>query len=91
MVAPRLHPTSAAQGDPAPGSAAEFIVRMAAEHPGQVVVLALAALTNLALALHLDPGLPGKLVRRWRAALYRDAARAGNGCTRRWSLPRSLS
>eukprot|EP00889_Picochlorum_renovo_P001010 jgi/Picre1/28040/NNA_001000.t1 len=40
-----------------PGSAAEFIVKMAHEHPGKVVVLALAALTNVALALQLDPGL----------------------------------
>lgn len=39
------------------GSAAEFIVKMAHEHPGKVVVLALAALTNVALALQLDPGL----------------------------------
>lgn len=51
-------------GRPAPGSAAEFIVRMAAEHPGQVTVLALGPLTNLALALHLDPSLPEKLVSR---------------------------
>jgi uridine nucleosidase len=54
---------AAAAGAAAPGSAAEFIVRMAAQHPGQVTVLALASLTNVALALHLDPGLPEKLVR----------------------------
>jgi inosine-uridine nucleoside N-ribohydrolase len=54
------------QGEPAPGTAAEFIVRAASQHPGQVVVLALAALTNVALALHLDPRLPEKLVRSWR-------------------------
>ena len=35
---------------------------MAAQHPGEVVVLALAALTNVALALHLDLGLQDKLV-----------------------------
>lgn len=51
------------QGDPAPGSAAEFIVRMARQYPGEVVVLALAALTNVALALHIDPQLPQTLVR----------------------------
>ena len=50
------------QGEPVAGSAAEFIVRAAAEHPGEVVVLMLAALTNLALALQLDPGLPERLV-----------------------------
>lgn len=48
-------------GDPEDGSAAEFIVRIANEHPGEVVVLALAALTNIALALQLDPSLPEKL------------------------------
>ena len=57
---PSLH--LALQGDPAPGSAAEFIVRMARQHPGEVVVLALAALTNVALALHVEPRLPQLLV-----------------------------
>lgn len=52
-----------AEGDPAPGSAAEFIVRMARQYPGEVVVLALAALTNVALALHIDPQLPQTLGR----------------------------
>ena len=62
----RLPPSAACllppQAAAAPGSAAEFIVGMAGRHPGQVVVLALAALTNVALALHLDPQLPEKLV-----------------------------
>lgn len=31
-------------------------------YPKQVVVLALAALTNVALAMHMDPALPEKLV-----------------------------
>ena len=31
---------------------------MASQFPGQVVVLALAALSNVALALHLDAQLP---------------------------------
>ena len=31
--------------------------------PGEVTVLALASLTNVALALHLDPGIAGKLKR----------------------------
>ena len=61
------------------GSAAEFIVRAAAEHPGEVVVLMLAALTNLALALQLDPGLPQKLVGRgWRGRMAGLRA----GCSR---------
>ena len=54
---------------PAPGSAAEFIVRTAAAHPGEVTVLALASLTNVALALQLDPDLPKKLVRNQRSVL----------------------
>ena len=37
-------------------------MQQASKHPGEVVVLALAALTNVALALHLDPTLPEKLV-----------------------------
>lgn len=41
---------------------------MAQQYPGEVVVLALAALTNVALALHLDPRLQEKLVRSWPAA-----------------------
>lgn len=44
------------------GTAAEFIVRCANEHPGEVTILALAALTNIALALQLDPQLAQKLV-----------------------------
>lgn len=44
-------------------SAAEFIVHQANKYPGQITVLALASLTNLALALQLDPCLPQKLAR----------------------------
>jgi uridine nucleosidase len=47
--------------DAAAGSAAEHIVRLANEHPGEVVILCLAALTNLALALQLDSKLQEKL------------------------------
>ena len=46
---------------PSPGSAAEFIVRAANQYPSQVTILALASLTNLALALQLDPLLSTKL------------------------------
>lgn len=53
-----------AVGDADPGSAAEFIVKVANEYPGEVVILALAPLTNIALALQLDPNLGDTLVRR---------------------------
>jgi uridine nucleosidase len=49
--------------DAGTGSAAEHIVRLANEQPGEIVVLCLAALTNLALALQLDPTLQDKLRR----------------------------
>lgn len=42
----------------ASGSAAEELVRLAHDHPGELRVLAIGPLTNLALALQLDPGLP---------------------------------
>ncbi|GLI70335.1 hypothetical protein VaNZ11_015291 [Volvox africanus] len=41
-------------------SAAEFIVRTVNAHPGQVTILALAPLTNIAQALMLDPQLGDK-------------------------------
>ncbi|GAA0988869.1 nucleoside hydrolase [Acrocarpospora macrocephala] len=41
----------------APETAAELLVRLAAEHPGELDLLALGPLTNLAAALRLDPDL----------------------------------
>ncbi|WP_241127473.1 nucleoside hydrolase [Novosphingobium terrae] len=38
-------------------SAAEAIVRLVHAHPGEISLLAIAPLTNLALALQLDPGI----------------------------------
>jgi purine nucleosidase len=49
------------KGAIAPGSAAEQIVRLAREHPGELTLLALGPLTNVALALLLEPDLPGLL------------------------------
>ena len=49
--------------EPAAESAAEMLVRLAAEHPGELEVLAVGPLTNLAAALDLDPGLPAKVRR----------------------------
>lgn len=46
---------------PAALSAAEFIVQQANAHPGQITVVAIGPLTNIALALQLDPELPSKL------------------------------
>lgn len=49
-------------GEPLSISAAQFIIESAARWPGEVVVLALGPLTNIALALHLNPALPQLLV-----------------------------
>ena len=43
--------------------AALAIVRLAREQPGQLTLVALGPLTNLALALRLDPGLPSRIAR----------------------------
>jgi purine nucleosidase len=45
-------------GEPVAESAAEMLVRLAHEHPGALRVLAVGPLTNLAIALELDPALP---------------------------------
>lgn len=42
-------------------SAAEFIVRMASEQPGEITLVAIGPLTNIAQAVNLDPTLPGKV------------------------------
>ncbi len=48
---------------PVPESAAGLLVRLVRENPGEIDVLAVGPLTNLALALGLEPRLP-ELVRR---------------------------
>lgn len=45
-------------GEPVAESAAEMLVRLAHEHPGTLRVLAIGPMTNLALALELEPELP---------------------------------
>jgi purine nucleosidase len=45
-------------GEPVAESAAEMLVRLAHEHPGELRVLAVGPLTNLALALAIEPALP---------------------------------
>jgi len=47
-----------ATATPAAESAAEMLVRLAKENPGTLHVLAIGPLTNLALALRLEPKLP---------------------------------
>jgi purine nucleosidase len=44
-------------------SAALALLRLTRERPGELTLVALAPLTNLALALKLDPGLPGRVAR----------------------------
>ena len=48
---------------PADEHAALAIVRLAREHAGRLLLVALGPLTNLALALKLDPGLPERIDR----------------------------
>jgi purine nucleosidase len=43
---------------PTTESAADQLARLAKEHPGQITVLALGPLTNVALALEAEPALP---------------------------------
>jgi len=52
----------AREGTPQPG-AVEFILEQARAHPGEVSVLAIGPLTNLALALREEPALPHLLDR----------------------------
>ncbi len=42
---------------PAPGDAADAIIALVRAHPGEIGILAIAPLTNLALALARDPGI----------------------------------
>src|SRR5699024_6494059 len=52
-------------GKPCEESAAELLVRLARENPGELDVLAVGPLTNLALALALEPRLPDLVRRLW--------------------------
>ena len=44
-----------------PGSAAEFLIEMSRRYPGEVSVIAMGPLTNLALAQRLDDGFAGRI------------------------------
>lgn len=48
-------------GKPVNLSAAEFIVSQASADPGSITLVAVGPLTNIAEAVALDPGLPGKV------------------------------
>jgi purine nucleosidase len=48
-------------GVPEPLSAAEYIVEMARAHPGEITLVAVGPLSNLGLALQLEPTLPALL------------------------------
>src|SRR5699024_11242822 len=54
-------------GDPAPRAADDHAalawLRLTREHPGELTLVALGPLTNLALALRLDPSLPERVAR----------------------------
>ncbi len=52
-----------AQGVAASLTAAQFLVEECARRPGQVTVLALGPLTNLAMAMQLDPAFTDNMVR----------------------------
>lgn len=52
----------AAKGEPDPRSSAQFIVDMARQYPGEITLVAIGPLGNLALALRLEPDLP-KLIK----------------------------
>lgn len=49
--------------EPASNSAAQFICDLARRHEGELTLLAVGPLTNLAQALALDPGLPRRVAR----------------------------
>ncbi len=49
-------------GPPVAGSAADQIVRLARQYPGEITLVPVGPLTNIALALRLEPELP-KLIR----------------------------
>ncbi len=59
--------------------AAAAIVRLAREHAGNLTLVALAPLTNLALALRLDPGMPARV----RRLVVMGGAVTGRGNTQR--------
>ena len=58
-----VHPRAPLDREPEPHDAAQFIVDMARRHAGELTLVAVGPLTNLALALALDPELPRRVQR----------------------------
>lgn len=54
-------PPPAPLGQARPEGAAQAIVRLVNAHPGEVTIIAVGPLTNVAQAILLDPELPGKV------------------------------
>lgn len=52
------HAGPPSKAEPAAETAADQLVRLARQHPGQLSILALGPLTNLAIALRTEPALP---------------------------------
>ena len=65
--------------EPRPGRAAEFIIETVRAQPGEVVLYCAGPLTNLALAVRMDPGIV-PLVK----ALYVMGASSGGGFELNW-------
>jgi inosine-uridine nucleoside N-ribohydrolase len=59
--APAAPPGGFAQKKAEPESAVEFIVRTVMARPGEVSILAIGPLTNLAMAIRLEPGLAERI------------------------------
>ena len=58
------------QGQADAGTAADFIIQTVRANPGEVTILALAALTNVAIALERDP----EIAQLWRSLVVLGGA-----------------
>ncbi|MDH3402091.1 MAG: nucleoside hydrolase [Acidobacteriota bacterium] len=72
-------PGGYAEAAPRPGRAAEFLIETVRAHPGEVVLYLAGPLTNLALAVRMDPGIV-PLVK----SLYVMGASSGGGFELNW-------